>query len=53
MAKWLAGTLEPVLKLYSKHCIYDKLIQNASINLNNSFRRREDNLLHVAKRPRL
>ena len=42
MTKWLVGTLEPELKLYSKHCIYDsfiftKMIQNMLINPNNSF----------------
>ena len=39
LAKWLAGMLEPVLKLY---CIYEsfpfaKVIQNTSINLKTSF----------------
>ena len=42
LAKWLAGSLEPVLKLYSKHCIYQSLtfakrFQNTSINPNNFF----------------
>ena len=42
LTKWLSGTLEPVLKLYSEHCIYDsftfaKVSQNISINSNNSF----------------
>ena len=42
LAKWLAGTLEPVLKLFTKHCIYDsftfaKVNWNISNNPNNSF----------------
>ena len=37
LGKWLAGTLEPILKLYSKHRIYDlytfaQMIQNMSDN---------------------
>ena len=42
LAKWLVGILEPEIKLFSNHPIYDsftftKMILNTSINPNNSF----------------